>query len=240
MTISSPLDIGWDHAYWVEGPAFQALYPQTVPAAGGLVLGPLSLNVGSTPSDFAFDTWPDEVGSDDAVGPFSDATWDASNPDWNDKPVAVFNHGTKFDSSGWSSSISQPLEQVVIVAIADDGPDNGRIFVALDQAMIKESGGGDRWEIWAGNYVSTGTILDHGPHVLDAVFDSTDTLDVDGSTEASGNAGTNGLTLTQIGQGSGGTTYSTMHIAFYGIASGTLSSGDRADLVAWAATYYSL
>lgn len=93
--------LGWLHAYWTEGDAFQAL---ALADAGSVT------------------DWPDEIGSLDATNGSSTATFDAENATFNGKPTIHFPGGsTNSKLQTAEESLTAGPWSVVVVAKVDSG-----------------------------------------------------------------------------------------------------------------------
>lgn len=95
-----------------------------------------------------------------------------------------------------------------------------------------------QWAIFAGTAVAGGTADTNG-HFLHAIFTGSpaaSTLAVDGSTVASGNAGSEAVNSIRLGANLALTVYLAGLIAFVGF--GSLTVGERADLLAWSRDFY--
>lgn len=72
-----------------------------------------------------------------------------------------------------------------------------------------------------------------------AVFASTDSLHLDGTSIASGSAGTENLSGVRLAANAGGTAdFGHLQIAFVGLKDGTLTAQERSDLLAWSQSHY--
>lgn len=195
----------------------------------------------SAPANFTFSIWPDEVGTADANASPSGATWTASDANFNSQPVAYLPNGCLFDSPLYASAFAQPGETVVIARNHDDTVAKGRVFAGLSLWQIGRGTGTNstKWRFFGGVTKDTAAIFDTGAHVFDGQWNSASSVfAVDGTTQASGSAGTNTYTRTRIGQGSGAQVLETITVVFYGVKDSLLTAGERSDLLAWSQSHY--
>ena len=251
MAISSPLDITWDHAYWVEGPEFTALYGASG-TGGGLTVGYMSLNAGTSSS--TIDTWPDEVGTLDATQATAanKPTYDpAGISAWNNQPYVDFpaaaggggTNGTGLRTATFTSSV-QPNEIVVIARQTATQATAGELVWGVNsvgsQSHMIQANDATHWRMYAGGTgITTGAILDTNAHVFDGQFNTTSSAFViDGTTQASGDAGGNGFARLSIGMDGLGAVIAPQ-IVFVGVKLGALlTAGNRSDLVAYSQSKY--
>lgn len=235
MTITSPLDIAWTHAYWVEGPEFLASRP--VPS-GGLQVGSLSLKPPVAASN-AVATWPDEVGTLDLsqATALNQPQYDAAHASWG-KPAVTFNGSQRMKSALLGSPIAQPFDVVVIArrsvagatfSIAFDGHTN-RVQVGTNSVP-------DDWLFFMTGAVGGGT-PNTSKHLIRARADATDAIYVDESLQGSGAGGTTALDGVSVSARDGFNNWQG-EIVFVGVKAGGLSAGDISDLHAWSQSYYS-
>ena len=216
-------DVGWTHAYWAEGTEFVAL--------------------GYADTD-AITSWPDEVGTENLAQSVASITYRAASA-INSQPALLSGLSSARLTKTFASAITQPLTVVVIAefdpaegsfATLFDGPPGGSAITIYDNNNSTMS-------MEAGAMVGGGA-QDANPHIFVAYFNgASSTLVRDGTTQISGNAGTNslqGLSLFVNKDGSNDTDISGP-IAFVGLFSGDVT-GDAgwADFESWAGTHYGL
>lgn len=257
MAISSPLDITWSHAYWVEGPEFLALYGGSPGAAAATSrVGMVAVQAATgIPDGTRIDTWPDEVGTLDATQGTStnEPTYHTAAASLNGKPYIDFPDsdqvGAPDNAVGLRTAsftgVNQPNEIVVIARQTATPTIGGHFFWGLtgaSQSHMISSKDADQWRAYDGSQnADTGTILDTNAHVFDAIFDYPTIVDlrIDGTSQATFvPAFQHSLDRFSIGMdGIGGNIYP--YIVFVGVKLGAkLSAGDRSDLVSWSSGYY--
>ena len=215
-----PLDIDWHAAFWAEDPDW------TNPGDGNSVAS--WKNAGS--GDFGNAT--QGTASLQPIFHSSDAAF-------NGKPVVQGDTSDDYLVTGAGTEIAQPNTWVVIAASTSgsehimDGRVSGRRTTVYRWQNL-------RW--FAGDNRSPGVNLGTdgtSPHLVVAEANgSSSVLEIDGTQEDAGNIGTNGLdgvTLFSFVNGGGG--YGGK-IAFAGIYNGTLTSQEKADILAWSRSHY--
>lgn len=253
MAITSPLDVAWDHAYWVEGSEFKALYPS---AGTGRFSGVSSR---AQPATARVGTWPDEVGTLDAVQATANnkpTFYSAGISAWNNQPYMDFpdsdaagapDNAVGLRTAAFTSS-AQPNEIVVIARVTSLPSSTGQFLWdpngALDGDHLIGTADATHWRIYAGFPLDPGNLTaDTSAHVFDTVFNhGSSSLTVDGTASTGGAipgyAGDRGFKQMSIGSDGGGSTIFPQ-IVFVGIKLGAqLSAGDRADLLAFAQAHY--
>lgn len=219
-----PLSITWHTAFWAEGPNMdaQAYADQD----------PVSL-------------WPDESGN----GRDASQATGAQQPEFHSAFAALNNQpAVKGDADDWMDTaawteLAQP-NTIVSVMVFDTLTTNGA-YVAYDglasgsrhQMWAQITSGADDWRLYAGSTLVGGTYDDIG-HLFIAEFDATDSLEVDGSVVASGNAGAQGLGGLTLFNTNPHNAAMRGAIAFIGIYDGLLTAQQKADLRAWATGHY--
>ena len=218
----SPLQVGWTHAHWAEGPEFLAL---------GLSNGA------------AVSNWPDEIGTADLVQatetkqPAYAATGGA-----NSKP-AIDPDGGDWLRVTYTPSIAQPVTVVVVGAMSTSASGELIDGAVEDTGYINYiSSGGGTFRMYAGAYI-TGPTGNTSPHLFMAYYNgASSVLGVDGS-ETSGNAGTaarNGVTV--FGRGAPGNNENQSNPAsFVGVFTGDVRTDPKwAQFKAWVTSHYGI
>lgn len=212
----SPLDVGWEHVYWTEGPEFQAL----------------GLADGATVT-----TWPDEVSTADLTNGnasqrptyvASDATFGA--------PVVRFDGSDDDLHVDWPD-ISQPFEIVMVARFRALGSD--WLFSAapsMSGASIRDSGGA--WRFGVSATLNGGTV-NTTKHLHRAVVNgASSSFLVDEVSILSGDVGAGSQTGLTLARSSSGLGPAQLDVAFFGIVSGALTAQERSDLHAWSQATY--
>lgn len=216
-----PLSISWHTAFWAEDPNW------TAPGDGNAV-----------------SQWDDASGNGrhatQATGS-KQPIYRASAAAFNSQPVVEFD-GTDdwLATAAFAAAITGASEHFV-VAKFDTLTANTALQHGISGSARRsiQTDGGTQWQVFQGSTGVWGGTNDPALHAFRAVFDSTDEIVVDGTSLASGNAGAENLTGVRLGANAGGTAgFFDGRIAFVGIKSGTLTSTERSDLLAWAQSHY--
>lgn len=213
-------DIGWTHAYWTEGPEFQAL--------------------GYANND-TVTVFPDEISTKDFedsadTGPTYVAAYSSTNISG---PALTFNGSTqrlRYPTSG--TFMTQP-DTVVVVGQAVDG----------NKDIVDGSGSGTRqlldansgtWRMFAGTSRTTGHAVDSNGHLFIAYFNAANSyLTLDGSQgTVAASIGTDQMGGTPTMMGTLASLYTNGALIFVGYYSGELSSDDKDAILAWAQSTY--
>lgn len=214
----SPLQVGWAHAYWAEGPEMAAL---------GLSNGA------------AVATWPDEIGTADLTQGTGSA-----QPAFQSSVAALGNRATvKSDGADWVGPttitiITQPFSVVVV----ESGATTGTLLVSTagDLGWCFYMSGG----VWLANTGSTisGGSADSGAHMLRFYANSASSkLAEDETVVVTGNAGTYGAGPIQLFRIPAAGFNSAAHLAFVGIYAGDVTADPKwTDFKTYVATHYSL
>jgi hypothetical protein len=220
--------ITWDHAYYAEGPEFIAKG-----VANGGALGDTGAEV------------PDEIGTYDLVQAVAGARPTYQAAGLNSQPSFRFDGGDNVNKSGttWTqinapftvacvfkiSSLTQGVAQCVF-----DGENTARRAAVLTLTTATP----DSWWIYNGSGTVNAGTADTTQHLAIATFDSTDDLTLDGSSVASGNAGTNVSQGVVLGAAFNGSSPFTGDIAFWAIKGSTLTADEKAALRTWSQGKY--
>lgn len=239
MTVASVADLCalFDHSYCAEGAEFLSLYGITL-GTSALIVGPLSMNATFTP-DFNPDTWPDETATADATqaNPSFRPTWHGSDSNFGGRPSMIFANAHQMKSALYGTAFTQPGEVWVVGRDYDDTVDDGGSFVNVDEWMIDRSSS-TQWRLFAGSSLQTAT-YDTSAHLFEGQLNTASSVFViDGSSVASGNAGSNTLQRTTIGHPSSLSTFGTKGIVFVGVKDSQLAAGDRTDGRAFVSSYW--
>lgn len=163
----------------------------------------------------------------------------AASAGMNGKPVVSFDGVDDFLQTVAWPFIGQPNEIIVIGRFRSLGASkNMHTGIASgNRHQFRINSGGTLWTMDAGTALSGGT-ADTSKHFFREVYDSTDTLDIDGVNILSGNAGALSLTGFTIGAAQDGTAAGAVDIAFIGISDSLLSARQRDDLLAQSRAFY--
>lgn len=248
MTISSPLEIPWAHAYWTEGPLFTALGYSD----GGSV-----------------DTFPDEMaapsssfttgmirivppgvaGEDLVQGTAGNKpVFRSSSAGMNSKPIIEFDGSNDYLSKAFASSLSQLYTVVGIFRV------RGGISVADNHFIVATNAGAatgtawhigwstfQRWYFLGNSGGATGTAYDTTKHLFRReVNNFADKLWIDESLNinSSANIGTNLLSGLSIGAGGNGAAAVQVDFAFVAVIGRSLTGTEASDLHSWSTGYY--
>lgn len=216
----SPLQVGWAHAYWAEGPEFVAL---------GLSNGA------------AVSTWPDEIGTADLTQATS-----TKQPAYQATAGAGSQPAVKADGgdvlhSATITTITQPFTLVCVLT----GEDNDSVPIAADDGSLRFLYGvGTRWAIYFGNYLQSATTADFGAAHLMVAFasGSNSQIEKDGTALVTGNAGTGTATsVTLFGGGNTPVNPSVAALSFGAIYSGDARTDPKwAQFKAWVTSHYGI
>ena len=249
MSISSPLEVDWAHAYWAEGPQFTALgvanggavttWPDEMetPGSGGLVVGFMSLTL----------TTPAVVGDDLTQATAGNKpTYRSNSAAFNSKPIVEFDGTTDYLTTTWTTGIPFPYTVWAVVRNRTlDG--NFRLFWADNPSTSNDHGVGvnsaNDWLVVGNNGAQTGGAANTNAHALrmNALAGANMILLVDEVTKCGGaanvqaNSAMDGLTL---GARSDPTVHSFLDVAFLGVMDRTLTAGEISDLDALASSYW--
>lgn len=216
VPVEGVLALGWTAAYWTEGPEFQAL---------GLADGA------------AISTWPDEIGTADLTQStaVNKPTYRSGYAGLNTRPAADSDGGDYMSTT--AISVSQPFT----IAAVLHGSASGQAIGSANQSDTVWFGywSAGAWNANAGSTITGGT-ANGNAHLL--VFEgngASSRLLIDGVQVASGNAGANAINgLRAFGFFTTGSFNHAGAASFYGIASGILSAGVQATLLAWSQSTY--
>ena len=213
-----PLSIGWTHAVWAEDPDW------TPPADGAAVSS--WRNAGSNGTALTEGT-----GSAQPI-------YRASFAGLNSKP-AVECTGTQTIRTTAGGVLSQP---VTIVAVGKFTSTAGRTLVSGTFGNpMRVATATNTWRLYEGGATIDGGTADTNEHLFIVTYDGASSqYEIDGAVAHSGNPGTTGmegLTLFSTEAASPGT-QNTGVLAFVGVLDGTLTSGEKADLLAWSQSHY--
>lgn len=212
----SPLSIPWATAFWASGPDFLAL----------------GASDGST-----LQTWPDEVASLDATNAASIRwpTYRASVAALNNRPALEFITDDTLATASFTS-LGQPNTVAVIAKAAST---SGSPDIVDGSASARHQIGvrSGSWEAFAGSVLSGGT-ADTSGHLFIATYNGgSSSLQVDGST-SSGAAGAQAIDRIALGGDIAGTEFFNGHIGFYGLIHRALTTQEKADMRAFAQSFY--
>lgn len=186
-----PTVISWHSMFWTEGDDFIAEGYSDTDAVG---------------------TWPNETGESDATEATNRPTFDAVNAAYNDAPTVHFSaSNSKLQTGTFSTS---PTTASSIVVVGNYGVVSGYrcLFDSVSGTRRQAfwvSADGTQWTIFARSAEVSGGAADTNPHLFVCYFDGSsgnDTITVDGTEVASGNAGSStptGLTLGNLTNGTG-------------------------------------
>jgi hypothetical protein len=219
-----PLSIPWHSAFWAEDPGW------TNPGDGNPVT-----------------TWDDATGNGRSA---TQAT--ATKRPLFRAAASVLNNqpSLEFDLTDWlaqSAFTSVATGTVVIVGAAASAA--GGVFPFCDGITS-----GNRWliskriapsspvgfNLYSGTgFVGPGT-PDQIGHLIVCEFQATDSFALDGATPSTGNAGTHAVTGFTLGSSFLGASASLNgHLGFFGfLETGTLTAGQKSNLLAWAQSHY--
>lgn len=204
------------HGYCAEGPEFAAL----AVADGASV-----------------QTWPDEIGSSDLTQATSGnrPLYDADGYS-GVKPSIHFNNLKFMQTAAWASMAQPNMVAMVFryttaVGTLWDGRDTS------NRNGLLRAGSGAYW-IYGGAGTIQGGTTDTAAHLAVATYDTTDVLEIDGSSVASGNAGTNALTGITVGAAFNGGSTCQAHIPLVLVYDTPLDSTQKAALRAAVQSHY--
>lgn len=212
-------DIAWHTAFWAEDPNW------TDPGDGNAV-----------------SQWDDASGN----GRHATQATASKQPTYRSSVSAFSNQpavqGDGTDDTVRTSSFTAVSQPTTIVAVASavvgDDADPAIVdgYESTNRQHIWRSPG-NGWSIYAGAIQRGGT-TDADPHLFIATFDSTDTLEVDGTTVVSADAGGHSLTALRLFANQGEANANAGHIAFVGFLDRVLTAGEKDGLEEWAAAHY--
>ena len=217
-----PLGIDWHTAFWAEGDNMAAQ---------------------NYTNDDQVPTWPDEtVNGRDATQATSSQQplYKASVAALNSKP-AVKGDGSndKLRTAAFAATVANPFTIVTVGHVTSVGEHLHDGLTSGDRAVLSATSTSNGWQIYNGAGVVGGT-HDSSAHLFVVTFTGTDTLEVDGTEVASGDAGSHALTGINLFSNFTTTSsaFNSGHIAFLGLKEGTLTSEEKSDLLAWSRSHY--
>lgn len=146
-------------------------------------------------------------------------------------------------SSTLGTALTLPATRIVVCVFPPEAGNNYLVGGSGTERFALLDANSNEWRTYAGKTVTSGVTLDTDGHLAVATFvtGTPDTLDLDGTQIASGDAGDNSLIRSDLfdladlgGLGSRG------HIAYHAIIEGIPTAQEVADLEAWASDYYGL
>lgn len=217
-SVFSPLDIAWHHAYWADAPDW------TDPGDGNAV-----------------SQWDDASGNArhivQATGG-NQPLFRSSVANLNSKGGVDFDGTDDYLDVTFAADITDVTETIIVCNV--DATSGGGILhspVATKARAVVISGG--NWALDGGT-LQTGTSASTGAKALRAVWDATDTLDVNGTNRISANAGTEDMGGIRLGTNAGTSTPFNGQIAFVATKVGGLTTQERSDITDWISSYYGL
>ena len=163
-------DITWASLFWTEGTAFTAL----------------SLSDGAT----AFD-WPNETAEPDLLDSGT-VSYDAANATFNGKPSVHYASSTdKHETGSGFTAITQPFTAVIISALVGTIVNRGGIVGTGGGFELRVLSAGSTIQHIAGNTLAGGSWGTSASLVMSVSNGASSKTFVNGTEEASGNAGTN-------------------------------------------------
>ena len=220
----SPLDISWHAAFWAEDPNW------TPPADGAAV-----------------SQWDDASGNGrhatQATGS-KQPVYRASATKLNNQPAVQGDAADDALATASWTALSQPVTVASIFAYRTIGFGRGASMVfdgitSSNRQTAFHVGSNNDLAIFAGTALTdTATVQDTDAHLWIATFDTTDTLEEDGTTLLSGSAGSQTLTGITLFSDFGQTARMDGWISFLGVKNGTLTAQEKADLRSWSQSHY--
>lgn len=217
-------DMGWYAAYWAADPNW------TPPANGAKVA-----------------SWNDASGNGRHLTQATDANrpvFRSSTAAINSKPTVEFNTQNLQCSNTIFGTLSQPNSIVMIFQnLTTDGTTDNYVdsFTGNRQILRKRL---SQWDMVTGSSALPGGSIDTIKHFWVSYFNTTNsTLELDGASLATGNAGTQALNGLSVGGGHNATTPHTVnfHLAFLGIVSGDIRAHSKwNDFKAWVSSEYAI
>ena len=221
----SPLQVGWTHAYWAEGPEFVALGLSDGGAVG---------------------TWPDEIGTLDATQGTAGAkpTYRATTGP-NSKPTVQFDGGDHLATSALTQA--QPLT-MVFIASADSSVNTkyyaGNAAITIGVGYNNAPPVLRQLSMFAGAGVTgnSAASTDNNPHMMRAYFNGASSVnDLDGTT-ATVNPGTNDFSSSALHLGAvGGVAQLVGKMAFFAVFNGDVTGDAKwAQFKTWVTAHYGI
>jgi len=144
------------------------------------------------------DTWPDEAGANDLSQATASLQPTYQTGEINGKPIVRYDGADDFHRVSFST-VSQPFQHFVVYKHRSNTINRWLIDGASTPAFYYETDGSNRREMFAGSAIK-GSDDDTNPHILTTRFDgASSSFRIDGTTDASGNAGSNGLDGLTVG-----------------------------------------
>lgn len=224
----SPLQVGWTHAYWAEGPEFVALGLSDGGAVG---------------------TWPDEIGTADLTQATAGLRPTYRTAGTINSVPAVRGDGTQYYRDTASMSMSQGHSTVVITRLTSvagtwatiiDGTPANRAWVAV------RTGGTLGWNLYAGGGNPTaGTPVANTSYLLVTLFNgASSVLDINGTQVVAGDPGGNargGVSLFNSSSALGRPAAVSADIAFVGLFSGDARTDPKwSQFKTWVTSHYGI
>lgn len=260
MSISSLLDIAWDHAFWTEGPQFTALglsngasvssWPDEIdvstPAAGGWRTGFINMKPPVAGHTGVFLT--QATGSKQPSYVSSDASF-------NNKPVVSFDGTDDYLHGLWASTLARPNHIVCVgryrsmAGSSIIGMWGGSEPASSSRHWGRVNSGRTQYEYYSGNSGVTSGLPtpDTNAHMFiqkQASFDGTgyDANRVDGTTATDttnhGVDDSKGAMLGAINNNSA-SSFGPVDVAFWAIKDTILTSTEVSDILAYCQSHYS-
>ncbi len=217
-----PLSIPWEHSFWAEGPEFAALGLADAASAT---------------------TWPSEssaVALDQPTGAYK-PTYRASDASFNNKPILQTDGTNDYMTTASISTIAQPITHVLVMLTTDTT--DGAIIdsTTTTRNLFQRIASGSVWRIYTTAPLdSPSSTADSIAHIFFLTYNGANSsIQEDGSVLVTGTAGTQSLggQIALAATISGAAPVPAKY-AFWGILAGTLTVGQKSDLLAWAQSHY--